>query len=115
MSLKNRYRQIDIYRLPASSDYTTDSQYSKVGSFKGLIQTPAPSNTFNQGKETATIAAVLFCDIKEQFTTEDVIFENGNGYKIANSNLQKNGVCGLTPKAGQHAEYNLTYVQGGIV
>jgi len=115
MSLKNRYRQIDIYRLTESDDYTTDSQYSKVSSFKGLVQTPAPSNTFNQGKETATIAAVLFCDKSQVFTSDDVIVRNGIGYKVSNSDLQKDGVCGLTPKAGQHSEYNLTYVQGGIV
>lgn len=113
MSLKAKYKTLNIYTYMAGS-FSIPAGYALNRSFKGLIQATSPSNTFNNGKDTASVETVLFCSNKEVFTSKDIIDNGGVRYKIANSTTQTDGVCGLSPKQGQHAEYNLTYVQEGI-
>lgn len=109
MSLQSKYKTLKVYEKSDGSFSTSAGTVFKR-TFKGLIQNAAPFNTFNNGKATSSADAVLFCGEKEKFTTKELI-ENINGikYKIANSDLQVNGVTGIV---GHHSEYNLTYVQG---
>ena len=90
------------------------SEYIKVRDFMGLVQVPSNSNTFNNSKDTSSVSGVLFCSIKEKFEPKDIIEDNGQRYIISGQNTQNNGVSGITPRAGQHAEYRLEWVQDGI-
>jgi hypothetical protein len=115
MSISKLYKTLSIYTY-SEGDFETPAGYgdTPTRTFKGLIQAPSPSNTFNNAKDTLIVNAVLFCSHKEVFTSTDIIDNDGVKYKIANSETQKDGVCGLTPKKSQHAEYNLTYYQGAL-
>lgn len=113
MSLQSRYKWINIVRF-VKGEFSAPSRYDVVGKFKGLIQVPSNSNTFNNGKDTSNVVGVLFCSNKQTFESKDLIESNGKRYKIAGSNTQIDGVCGLEPIAGQHAEYQLEYAQEGL-
>lgn len=110
MSLQSKYKTLKIYEKVTSTSASVPNSYKLIRTFKGLIQNAPPSTTYNNGQSTSTVNAILFCNPKETFATKDLI-ENINGvrYKIANSDLQANGVTGI---AGHHAEYNLAYIQG---
>lgn len=109
MSLQSKYKTLKVYEK-SDGNFKTATGSTFKRTFKGLIQNAAPTNTFTNGKDTSSVNAVLFCSSNEKFTSKDLI-ENVNGvrYKIANSDLQENGVTGIV---GHHSEYNLTYVQG---
>jgi hypothetical protein len=115
MSLQSKYKTINKYTF-TEGYFSTPAGYTLAGTFEGLIQSPKPNSTFNNGKSTINIDAVLFCDKKEVFTDTDIIkYADGNAkYKIGNSDTQTDGVCGLEPKKGQHSEYVLTYTQESI-
>lgn len=113
MSLEKYYKTINILRYEKGG-FGVPSGYKVVGSFKGLIQAPSNSNTFNNGKDTSSVVGVLFCPISVKFESKDVIECNGIKYIISGQNTQPDGVAGITPKRGQHAEYHLEYAQEGI-
>ncbi len=97
-----------------------ESYFDKPGgfsfkrNFKGLIQPSTGSKTYNNGKDTTNVDALLFCSIKEKFEETDLIEYEGIRYKIAGAPVKPDGITGIKPKAGQHAEYNLIYTQEGL-
>lgn len=107
------YQTINILEDQDGS-FETPASYKVVGSFKGLIQTPNNSGTFNNSKDTSSVAGVLFCSNKIQFEPKTIIEQNGNKFVISGQGTQTNGVTGITPKRGQHAEYNLEWLQESI-
>jgi len=114
MSLADKYKTLKVYNSTTGS-FSTPSGTVLNRTFQGLIQKSASSNSFNNGKDTASFSVILFCSNEEIFTSKDIIEDvNGDRYKIPNSKPQENGVTGIKPQAGQHAEYNLTYMQGGV-
>lgn len=111
--IKNYYHKIGLYRFQ-KGEFDTKSGYHKIGEFMGLVQVPSNSNTFNNGKDTSSVSGVLFCSINEKFESKDMIEDNGQKYIISGQNTQLSGVSGITPRAGQHAEYRLEWAQEGI-
>jgi hypothetical protein len=107
------YHDINILRFNKGG-FGEPSGYEIAGTFKGLVQTPSNSNTFNNGKDTSSVAGVLFCPITVKFESKDIIEDNGQKYIISGQNTQNNGVTGITPKAGQHAEYRLEWTQENV-
>lgn len=111
--LEKYYHKINIQRFEKGG-FGVPSGYKVVGSFKGLIQAPSNSNTFNNSKDTSSVAGVLFCPVNVKFESKDIIEDNGQKYIISGNNTQSNGVAGITPKRGQHAEYRLEWTQEGV-
>ena len=113
MSLQSKYKIINKY-IKTGGSFSTPAGYTLAGTFKGLIQAPRPNTTFNNGKDTINVDAILFCSEKETFTSTDIVEYKGVKYKIGNSNTQTDGVTGITPKRENHAEYSLLYTQEAI-
>lgn len=113
MSLEKYYHKIYILRFDKGG-FGVPSGYKVVGDFQGLVQVPSNSNTFNNGKDTSSVAGVLFCPINVKFESKDIIEDNGQKYIISGQNTQNSGVAGITPKRGQHAEYRLEWAQEGV-
>lgn len=111
--IEKYYKTINILRFDKGG-FGVPSGYKPAGTFKGLIQAPSNSNTFNNGKDTSSIAGVLFCSNKVKFESKDIIEYNGNKYIISGQNTQKDGVAGIKPKRGQHAEYRLEWSQESL-
>lgn len=111
--IEKYYKTLNLMRY-VEGGFGTPSGYQTVGTFKGLIQAPSNSNTFNNGKDTSNVAGVLFCPISVKFQSKDIVEYQGQKYIISGQNTQSNGVTGITPKRGQHAEYNLLWAQEGI-
>lgn len=111
--IEKYYHKINILRYQKGG-FGVPSGYQVVETFKGLIQVPSNSNTFNNGKDTSSVAGVLFCSNQVKFESKDIIEDNGQKYIISGQNTQNNGVAGITPKRGQHAEYRLEWAQEGI-
>lgn len=111
--IEKYYHKINIQRFNQGG-FGVPSGYEVVGSFMGLVQVPSNNNTFNNGKDTSSVSGVLFCPITVKFEPKDIIEDNGQKYIISGQNTQSNGVTGITPKAGQHAEYRLEWTQEGI-
>ncbi len=113
--LKNRYRELNIVEYTAGN-YGTASTYAVASSFQGLIQTPSNSNTFRNGKDSSNVSGILFCDISVSLKEKDLIEDpiNGLRYIVSGSTSQPFGVTGITPQAGQHAEYNLEFDNRGL-
>lgn len=111
--IEKYYKTLNLMRY-VEGGFGTPSGYKIVGTFKGLIQAPSNSNTFNNGKDTSNVAGVLFCSNKVKFESKDIVEYQGQKYIISGQGTQPNGVTGITPKAGQHAEYNLLWAQEGI-
>lgn len=113
MSLKARYKTITI--LEEKEPYFGHpGGWSIKRTFKGLIQPSEGSKTFNNGKDTTNVNALLFCDINEKFEEKDVLEYKDARYKIGGAPVKPDGITGITPKRGQHAEYYLVYIQKGI-
>jgi hypothetical protein len=117
MSLTSKYKTINKQTY-SKGDFTvsppTHAGYTASGTFKGLIQAPKPNSTFNNGKSTINVDAILFCSEKEVFTDTDIVEYKSVKYKVGNSTTQTDGVSGIIPKRGQHSEYSLMYTQEGI-
>jgi len=113
MSLEKYYHKIYILRFDKGG-FGVPSGYKVIGDFQGLVQVPSNSNTFNNGKDTSSVAGVLFCPVNVKFESKDIIEDNGLKYIISGQNTQVSGVAGITPKRGQHAEYRLEWAQEGI-
>lgn len=113
MGIEKYYKTINIQRYQKGG-FDTPSGYQLVGTFKGLIQAPSNSNTFNNGKDTSNVSGVLFCSPSVAFQEKDIVEYNGQKYIISGQNTQTDGVTGIQPKKGQHAEYRLEWTQGGI-
>ena len=113
MSLEKYYHKIYILRFDKGG-FGVPSGYKVVGDFQGLIRVPSNSNTFNNGKDTSSVAGVLFCPVNVKFESKDIIEDNGLKYIVSGQNTQVSGVAGITPKRGQHAEYRLEWAQEGI-
>lgn len=113
MGIEKYYQTINIYRY-SKGGFGVPSGYEVVGNFKGLIQVPSNSNTFNNGKDTSNVSGVLFCSNKVKFEDKDIVEYNGQKYIISGQNTQTDGVSGIKPKRGQHAEYTLQWTQEGI-
>lgn len=111
--IEKYYKTLNILRYQKGG-FGVPSGYQVAGTFKGLIQVPSNSNTFNNGKDTSSVAGVLFCPISVKFESKDIIEDNGQKYIISGQNTQNNGVAGITPMRGQHAEYRLEWAQEGI-
>lgn len=111
--IEKYYNSINIYRFK-EGDFDTPSGYELAGTFKGLIQSPSNYNTYNNGKDTSTVSGVLFCSNKVKFEEKDIIEYQGQKFIIAGQNTQVNGITGIQPKQGQHAEYTLLWTQEGI-
>lgn len=107
------YQMINILEFQAG-DFDTPAAYTVKGSFMGLIQTPSNSPVFNNSKDTSNVSGVLFCSNKIQFEPKTIIEQNGNKFVISGQGTQTNGVTGITPKRGQHAEYYLEWLQESI-
>lgn len=113
MSLKARYKIITI--LEETPPYFGQAGGWKVkGTFKGLIQPSTGSKVYNNGKDTTNVDALLFCDISQTFDETNVLEFKGIRYKIAGAPVKPDGITGVEPKRGQHAEYNLVYTQKGL-
>ena len=114
MSLKRYYTQKTIVEY-TKGDFSSPASFAFKSTFLGLIQAPSNSTVFNNQKDTSSIAGVLFCDINQSFDSKDIIQDGNTYYKISGMAGQEGkGVAGLTPKRGQHAEYNLIYLQEGF-
>ena len=111
MSLTRYYKTLSIYEY-TEGYFSTPSTYTLKDTFQGLIQAPSNSNTFRNGKDTSAINGVLFCDKGQQFGEKDIIVNGSTAYKISGMAGQDDGVAGVTPRRGQHCEYNLEYVEG---
>lgn len=111
--IEKYYKTLNILRYQKGG-FGVPSGYQVAGTFKGLIQVPSNSNTFNNGKDTSSVAGVLFCPVNVKFESKDIIEDNGLKYIISGQNTQVSGVTGITPKRGQHAEYRLEWAQEGI-
>lgn len=107
------YTQINILEYSEGS-FDEPASYKVKGIFKGLIQTPSNSYSFNNSKDTSSVSGVLFCSVNEHFEPKTIIEQNGNKFIISGQGTQTNGVTGIAPARGQHAEYNLIWVQEGI-
>lgn len=107
------YQTINILEYQ-EGDFETPANYNVTGSFKGLIQTPSNRNTFNNSKDTSSVAGVLFCSNKIQFEPKTIIEYKGNKFIISGQQTQIDGVTGIEPKRGQHAQYNLEWLQEGV-
>lgn len=113
MSLKARYKIITI--LEETPPYFGQAGGWKVkGTFKGLIQPSTGSKVYNNGKDTTNVDALLFCDVSVKFEETDILEFKGIRYKIAGAPVKPDGITGVTPIRGQHAEYNLVYTQEGL-
>lgn len=113
MSLKSRYKTINLYRY-SEGYFNIPAGYNLESTFKGFIQPSRGNKVFNNGKETVSVDAVLFCDVEQEFEAKDIVEYKGAKYKIAGSNIQADGITGIVPKNGQHAEYNLVYTQESL-
>lgn len=111
--IERYYKPINILEFQ-EGNFDTPAAYTVKGSFMGLIQTPSNSSTFNNSKDTSNVSGVLFCSNKIQFEPKTIIEQNGNKYIIAGQGTQLNGVTGIEPKKGQHAEYRLEWLQDSI-
>lgn len=107
------YKKINLYRFQKGG-FDVPSGYQFVKSFMGLIQVPSNSNTFTNGKDTSSVSGVLFCSNKEKFESKDLVEYNGQKYIISGQNTQTDGVTGIEPKKGQHAEYRLEWTNESI-
>ena len=110
MSLSRFYKTLSIYEY-TEGYFDTPAGFTLKGTFQGLIQAPSNSKIFNNGKDTSTISGVLFCDINQTFGEKDIIVNGSTAYRISGMAGQDDGVAGISPRRGQHAEYNLEYVQ----
>ena len=113
MGIEKYYNTINIQRFNKGG-FGVPSGYEVVGNFKGLIQAPSNSNTFNNGKDTSSVSGVLFYSNKVKFEEKEIVEYNGAKYIISGQNTQTDGVAGIRPKRGQHAEYSLIWTQEGI-
>lgn len=113
MGIERYYTKINLYRFNKGG-FGVPSGYEFIRTFDGLIQVPSNSNTFNNGKDTSSVNGVLFCSNKEKFEDKDIVERNGQKYIISGQNTQSDGVAGIQPKRGQHAEYSLLWTQEGI-
>lgn len=113
MGIEKYYQTITLQRYNKGG-FNVPSGYSVVGTFKGLIQTPSNSNTFNNSKDTSYVNGILFCSPSVKFQNRDIVEYNGQKYIISGQNTQTDGVSGIKPKRGQHAEYTLQWTQEGI-
>lgn len=111
--IERYYSQINILEYQEGS-FGEPAKYTVKGTFKGLIQTPSNSQTFNNSKDTSNVSGVLFCSVNEKFEPKTIIEQDGNKFIISGQGTQTNGVSGITPARGQHAEYNLVWLQEGI-
>lgn len=111
--IEKYYKTINILRYHQGG-FGVPSGYKFFNDFKGLIQAPSNSNTFNNGKDTSSVAGVLFCSNKVKFESKDIIEYKGDKYIILGQNTQSDGVTVIKPKRGQHAEYNLQWAQNGV-
>lgn len=111
--IERYYTPINILEYQEGS-FDEPAGYTVKGTFKGLIQTPSNSYSFNNSKDTSSVSGVLFCSVKEHFEPKTIIEQNGNKYVISGQGTQTNGVTGIIPARGQHAEYNLIWAQEGI-
>lgn len=107
------YQTINILEYQ-EGDFETPASYTIKGFFKGLIQTPSNQNTFNNSKDTSSVSGVLFCSEKEHFEPKTIIEYKGNKFVISGQQTQPDGVTGIKPKRGQHAQYNLEWLQESI-
>lgn len=113
MGIEKYYKKINLYRFNKGG-FAIPAGYSYIGTFDGLIQTSSNTNAFNNGKDTSSVSGVLFCSNKVKFENKDIVEYNGQKYIISGQNTQTDGVAGITPKRGQHAEYRLEWTQEGI-
>ncbi|MDR1169084.1 MAG: hypothetical protein LBK53_09400 [Heliobacteriaceae bacterium] len=120
MSISKYYKSLTIYGWQEPY-FGQEGGYIPRAKFKGLIQPPAgrtfTSLTQVNSKDTANIAAILFCSEKQKFEPKDIIADvSGTKYKIFDdsNSMQKDGITGIKPKRGQHAEYKLVYFQEAI-
>lgn len=116
MSLKGKYRKLYIVTVNESIDPFTGTGGGEVKtSFMGLIQAPSNANTFINGKDSTSISGILFTSIKTQLKEKDLIEDpkDGTRYIVAVGG-QGNGVTGIKPKRGQHAEYSLVFDNKGV-
>lgn len=114
MSISNYYQTLSVYELTDGS-FSTPAGYVLKRTFKGLVQSPSNSNTFNNNKDTSAIDGVLFTSIKESFDSKDIIEDtDATRYIMSGQGSQTKGITGVTPMAGQHAEYTLTNDNGSL-
>lgn len=111
--IERYYTNINVLEY-TEGGFGTPSKYETVRTFKGLIQTPSNSYTFNNNKDTSNVSGVLFCSVNEHFEPKTIIEQNGNKFVISGQGTQTYGVTGITPARGQHAEYNLVWLQEGV-
>ena len=74
--IEKYYKTINIQRYSQGS-FGTPAGYEVVGSFKGLIQTPSNSNTYNNSKDTSNVNGILFCSPSVKFESKDIVEYNG--------------------------------------
>ncbi|MBQ2391404.1 MAG: hypothetical protein II306_06505 [Clostridia bacterium] len=111
--IERYYKRINILEFQAGS-FETPAEYVVSGSFMGLIQAPSNNAVFNNSKDTSSVAGTLFCSNKQHFEPKTIIEYNGTKYLIAGQGTQTDGVTGIQPKRGQHAQYRLEWLQEGI-
>lgn len=107
------YQTINILEYQ-EGDFETPASYQTAGTFKGLIQTPSNNSTFNNSKDTSNVSGTLFCSQSIAFKPKTIIEYKGNKFLIAGQQTQPDGVTGIKPKRGQHAQYNLEWLQESV-
>lgn len=112
MSLKARYQTLSRVTFTEADEFTPSVEVKTT--FKGFIQPPRNGNSFINGKDTSTIDALLFTDIKTVLSEGDLIEDtNGIRYILSGAGSQPLGVTGIKPKRGQHSEYSLVFNNRG--
>lgn len=106
MSLKSKYSTVNVYRF-SDGGWDSVSGYTLSHTIKGIIQTPAPKNSFNNGKDTSSIVGVLFTGVGSDLQEKDkVSYPDGQSFIVAGVGSQTKGVTGIK---SHHAEYGLEF------
>lgn len=94
-------------------DFSENVQsYEPVQTFLGLVQTPSNSDLFRNGKDTDSVAGILFTDlimndsIQEKDKVQDL---GGSTYIISGAGSQPRGVTGIR---NHHIEFTLVADDG---
>ncbi|PNX49901.1 MAG: hypothetical protein BV457_00240 [Thermoplasmata archaeon M9B1D] len=109
------YQDIDLYRY-TEGEFSTPDDYSKIQTFKGLVQTPSSRNSFVNAKDTMNVDGILFCDISLNSIIQenDLIEYEGIKYIVSGKQSQPLGVSGIEPDEGQHCEFKLQFYNKNV-
>ena len=110
--IRNKRNTLKLYRKYKNEEGIADSTIF-IRDFLGRIDKGTTSTGFQDGKTTTLTAPRLFCDIDEEFISNDLVQDiNGQRYVIV-AGEQPDGVSGITPVSfNAHKEIVLEKVNG---